>query len=87
MEKGLRYSYDKDSDELNVSWGEQTDTILAELEDEVYVKLDPGSKEVMGFTILHFEKRFRELRRARPLTIPIVGHFELAGEAKASVGV
>lgn len=52
MAKVVRYSYDPESDELNITLGESKRAIHAELGDEVYVRLDPKTKGVLGLTIL-----------------------------------
>lgn len=52
----MRYSYNKDADEFNISLRKSQKAISLELSDEVYVRLQPKTKEILGFTILHFSK-------------------------------
>ena len=61
MEKKLSFSYDEESDELNIVSGELSDAIGLEIDDEVYAQLDPETKEVWGLAILHF-RMFYELK-------------------------
>jgi len=78
MEKGLSYSYDEESDELNIVIGELRDVIGLEIEDEVYAQVDPKTKEVRGFTILHFGERFKNVKKLEPFSLPLVGNFKLS---------
>ena len=80
MEEGLSYSYDEESDELNVVLGDLSDVVGLEIEDEVYAQLDPETKEVRGFTVLHFGERFKSAKKLEPFFLPLVGQFKLSKE-------
>ena len=75
MEKRLTYSYDKHADELNLSLGDSCESISLEIGDEIYVKMHPKTKEVIGFTILHFEERFRNKRKIESFPLPLTAYF------------
>jgi uncharacterized protein YuzE len=77
MAKAVKYSYDPSSDELNIDLGQTREAILAEVQDEVYVKLDPKSKQVIGITILHLGARFQKRKRGRTFSLPLLGTFIL----------
>ena len=85
MGKVIRYSYDPESDELNIMLGESKRAIHAELGDEVYVRLDPKTKGVIGLTILHFEERFKLGRREKRQTLPLLGEFTLPDNVQAKL--
>lgn len=54
----LSVFYDKEADVLYVSQGKPSSRDeTSEMEDEVVVRRDRKTKEVRGFTILHFLKR------------------------------
>jgi hypothetical protein len=55
--KEVRIIYHQPSDELNILVGEPQDSVLLEIDDEVYVRLQPETDEVLGLTILNFEER------------------------------
>jgi hypothetical protein len=80
MEKRLSYTYDEESDELNIVLGELGDAIGLEIDDEVYAQVDPETKEVRGFTILHFGERFKKAKGLEPFSLPLVGQFRLSKE-------
>ncbi len=73
MEKKLTIHYYEEGDELNVLVGKPTEALYVELDDEVYVRLHPETKEVLGFTITNFRARSRR----RKGSVPILGHFAL----------
>ncbi|MBM4043855.1 MAG: hypothetical protein FJ279_01965 [Planctomycetes bacterium] len=73
MEKGLTIHYYEEGDELNVLVGKPTDALYVELTDEVYVRLHPETREVLGFTIANFRARSRR----RKAVLPILGRFAL----------
>ena len=80
MEKIMRCSYNKNADELNISLGKPQKAISLELEDEVYVRLQPKTKEILGFTILHFEER--AVKEKKFFTLPLLADFKLSKPAK-----
>lgn len=76
MKKGMLYFYDTEADVLYFSKGEpRPDAESEEIGDDVVARLDPKTKEVVGFTILNFSKRFMD--RDRPREIPLDATFEL----------
>ena len=60
MGKKLKMSYDKEGDILDVSLGDPTSAISEEGEDDFFVSRHPVSGEIVGFSILNFEKWFKE---------------------------
>lgn len=81
--KGIRILYYEPSDELNILLGEPRESVLLEIEDEIYVRLDPQTDEVLGFTILNFEER----TRGKGQVLPLYGHFTLPVEVREAVAV
>jgi uncharacterized protein YuzE len=73
MGKKLRMSYDKEGDILDVSLGDPTPAISEEVEDDFFVSRHPVSGEIVGFSILNFEKWFKEAREYKLL--PLEGQF------------
>lgn len=71
----LRFAYDKDGDILDIALGRPRRAISREIEDDLFVRLDPKSKKVVGFSILNFTKWFKDLDEARQ--IPVTGRFSL----------
>lgn len=82
MGRKLRMSYDKEGDVLDVSLGDPVASIAEEVEDDFFVCRHPVSGEIVGFSILNFEKWFEETRGHK--TLPLEGQF--FGEALAEEG-
>ncbi|KAF5426152.1 Protein of unknown function (DUF2283) [Candidatus Methanomarinus sp.] len=73
MEKNLKIFFDKQGDVLDITIGEPSDAISKELGNDIVMRLDTKTKEVVGFTILNFEKRFEHLNASE--TLPIAATF------------
>lgn len=76
MEKGLRFSFDKEADILDISIGMPKRAISREVDDDFFVRIDPKTKKVVGFSIINFEKWFKDEKDKR--IIPIKAEFLLA---------
>jgi len=74
--KTLRFAYDKAGDILDISLGRPRPAISRELADDVFVRFDPKTRKIIGFSILNFTKWFKELGDARP--IPVTARFSLS---------
>ncbi len=72
MDDQLDFLYDREADVLYVSKGHPDYTDYQELDDLV-LRLDPRTKEIVGFTIIDFEGRFA--RNHAPVTIPLKATF------------
>ena len=76
MGKRLELYYDREADVLYFSRGKPSaQAISREIGDDIVVRLEPGSNEVEGVTILNVAKRFE--RSKRPQTIAIDAEFAL----------
>ncbi|MEA2075386.1 MAG: DUF2283 domain-containing protein [Euryarchaeota archaeon] len=60
MEKRLRMFFNKEGDVLDISIGDPKEAISKEVGDDILIRVDSKSKEVLGITILNFEKRFEQ---------------------------
>ena len=76
MENQMNFLYDHTADVLYVSKGHPVYTDYVELNDDVILRLDPLSKEVVGFTIVDFISRFS--KEALPFSVPLSVTFEQA---------
>lgn len=76
MEKKLAFSYDKEGDILDISIGRPQDALSEEVSEDIFVRVEPRTKKVVGFMILNFEKRFGKSKK--PETLPVLGDFKLA---------
>ena len=76
MEKGLRFSFDKEADVLDISIGMPKMAISREIRDDFFVRMDPKTQRIVGFSILNFEKWFKDEKGKK--VIPIKAEFLLA---------
>ncbi len=76
MAETLRFSYDKQADILDISIGRPHRAVSREIEDDVFVRLDPKSRKVLGFSILNFTKWSTDQDTSRP--IPVTARFSLS---------
>ncbi|MBI3659330.1 DUF2283 domain-containing protein [Candidatus Acetothermia bacterium] len=74
MGKELRFNYDVEGDILEISKGKPRRAISRDLGDDIWLKVDPKTGEVLGFTILSFIRRFTLKKRERK--VPVVADFK-----------
>lgn len=74
MDKQLNFLYDKDADVLYVSLGKPAYTDYKEVGENLILRLDPETQEVVGFTVIDFIKQAKE--QDVPLRLPLQGSFE-----------
>ncbi len=73
MEKTIMFFYDKDNDIMDISFGKPKVAISEEADDDIVVRIDPKSREILGFTIINFAnvflKRFATKEKPIELTL------------------
>lgn len=74
--KGLRFAYDKEGDILDISVGTPREAISNEIADDFFVRIDPRTNEIVGFSILNFEKAVGR-KKAKALSVPVSATFQL----------
>jgi len=77
MEK-LIFMYDKKGDVLDIAIGKPKPAICQELGEDMVVRKDRKTREIVGFTILNFEKRFEKSCKPSELKIPVGIHLTAA---------
>ncbi len=73
MEKKLTYKYDSISDEMNLYFGENKEAIWFNIDNDIFLQLDPDTDEVIGLTILNFKHRI--IDKKEEIQLPISGRF------------
>ncbi len=71
MEGKIMFWFDKKGDVLDISIGKPQKALSKEVGEDVIVRMDPKTKEVVGFTILNFTKRFKNLKRTKRIDLPL----------------
>ena len=72
MDKKLIFSFDKEGDVLDISIGKPRKAISEEIKDDIFIRKDPKTKEIVGFMILNFEKRFKKLGKVQEIPLKAV---------------
>lgn len=66
----MRLSYDKEADVLYITFGIPRFGIDDETEDGIFIRRDEMRREVLGITVMDFEKRFsRKLHDVLPVSL------------------
>jgi uncharacterized protein YuzE len=76
MGKEIRMVYDEEGDILDVSLGEPERAISKEIEDDFFLRVNPDTGEVVGFSILNFRKWFKDAKDIKIL--PVKAEFALS---------
>jgi uncharacterized protein YuzE len=88
MAKTLTFSYEPSSDELNIHIGEPRPAISKEIDDEIYLRIDPETREVLGLTVLNFRARFgRAKAEPMSLALPVLAQLKLSKKTAEALGV
>jgi len=59
---------------LYISIGSPKEAISKEVNDDILVRVQPETEEIVGFTILNFVERFSDLKKEQ--FVPIKAQFE-----------
>jgi uncharacterized protein YuzE len=67
--KEIKIAYDDEGDILDISIGDPEKAISKEVEDDFFLRVNPASGEVVGFSILNFRKWFKDAKDIKTLPI------------------
>lgn len=73
MDATLNLFYDKEGDILDISIGPPQPAISDEMGNDIIVRHHPETDEIIGFTILNFERRFEQGEKRHEL--PVMARF------------
>jgi len=69
MGKEIKMAYDDVGDILDISIGDPEEAISREVEEDFFLRVNPESGEVVGFSILNFRKWFKDSKDIKTLPI------------------
>ncbi len=75
MEKNLRFAYDQEGDVLEISIGKPRKAISNEIADDFFVRIDPKTRRIVGFSIINFKKKTS--KKNGEFQVPIEAEFNL----------
>ena len=70
----MQLRYEKDADVLYISLGKPAYTDYKEVGENLILRLDPETQEVVGFTVIDFIAQAKQ--QDLPLRLPLQGTFE-----------
>ncbi len=79
-DKMMKIFYDRKGDVLYISIGLPREAISRETGDEILIRMDPTTQEIVGFTILNFAERFSNVQEER--AVPVTAQFQMMEEAE-----
>jgi len=68
MERKIQIAYDKEADVVYLAFAD-VKAEAEEIDDGIFARYDPKTKELVGFTITNFSRKFTE--KTREIAIPI----------------
>ncbi len=72
---GMKIFYDRETDVLYVTRGKPEYTDYVEHSDDVILRLDPETKQLIGFTIIDFSQHFT--KQESDITLPFGIEFQM----------
>ena len=72
---GMKIFYDREADVLYVNRGKPEYTDYVEHSDDVILRLDPETKQLIGFTIIDFSQHFA--KQESDITLPFGIEFQM----------
>jgi len=67
----MNFYFDEEGDVLDITFGKPRKAVAKELKNDIAVRVDPESGEVVGIVILNFMKRFRMRKRTEKIELPV----------------
>jgi len=71
MDKVTQLFYDAEGDVLYLSIGEPRPAISQEVGDDVLLRIDPNTGEIVGLTVLNLSSRFGSVQLPQSLPVEI----------------
>lgn len=67
----MTFFFDQKGDALDISFGEPRKAVYKELKNDIAIRVDPESGEIVGLTILNVTKRFSLKKKPEEIKLPI----------------
>ena len=77
---GIRIFYDQEADVLYVTRGEPEYTDYVEYNDDVILRFEPGTKRLVGFTLIDFSQHFA--KQKPDISLPFEIDFQVHEEMR-----
>ena len=67
----MNFFFDEDGDVLDITIGKPRKAVAKELKNDIAVRCDPKTGEIVGIVILNFSKRFKEKKKPEEIDLPL----------------
>jgi len=70
LEGKINLYFDEEGDVLDITFGKPRKAVAKELKNDIAIRVDPKTGEIVGITILNFMRRFREKKKTEKIELP-----------------
>ena len=71
MKGNLNFFFDEESDILDITIGKPKKAVTKELKNDIAIRSNPATGEIVGIVILNFRKRFEGKKKAEKIDVPL----------------
>jgi len=71
LEGKINFFFDEESDVLDITIGKPKKAVAKELKNDIAVRCDPTTGEIVGIVILNFRKRFEGKNKPEKIDLPL----------------
>lgn len=71
MEGKINFFFGEEDDVLDITIGKPRKAVAKELKNDIAVRCDPETGEIVGIVILNFRKRFEEKKKPEKIELPV----------------
>jgi len=71
LEGKINFFFDEEGDMLDITIGKPRKVVAKELKNDMAIRVDPESGEIVGIVILNFMKRFRLKKKPEKIELPL----------------
>jgi len=67
----MNFFFDEEGDVLDITFGKPKKAVAKELKNDIAVRINPKTGEIVGIVILNFMKRFRLKKKKEKIELPV----------------
>jgi uncharacterized protein YuzE len=67
----MNFFFDEEGDVLDITIGKPRKAVAKELKNDIAVRCDPETGEIVGIVILNFRKRFEGKKKPEEIELPV----------------
>jgi uncharacterized protein YuzE len=71
MEGKINFFFDEEGDVLDITIGKPKKAVAKELKNDIAIRCDLETGEIVGIVILNFKKRFKQKKKPEEIELPL----------------